>query len=124
MEQVILILLGSFLAIIGGFTNQWYQYFTDRKKEDENILFQILNNLKKYLLEPYEKFDNDVISIVIKIRSKKFRSLSISLVKFALMDAPKNEDELTSLIKKTRESINKPLFDKIPEIVDYYGVPD
>ena len=90
MEQIILILLGSFLAILGGFINQWYQNWQNQKNEDYNLLVQALDILLlfKRIIESSGGGDlplnmDKLYQISFKIRTKKYKMFRLEIRDFA-----------------------------------------
>lgn len=121
MEQILYIVLGAFLALIGGFISQHYQSCLSQIKEDESLLFQAACLLLDYYPSPTANntlsklkvkevtFCDNLSKIAIRIRTKRYRSLAVRLTKFALDDIFRTEDNLYLLTRDVQMAINKPM---------------
>jgi hypothetical protein len=131
MEQILYIVLGALLALIGGFISQRYQNHLNQIKEDESLLFQALCLLLDYYPLIKQKhnhaptdnntlklkakevtFCDDLSKIAIRIRIKDYRNLAVRLTKFALDNIFRTEDNLNSLTRDVQMAINKPMIRK------------
>ncbi|MBI4744502.1 MAG: hypothetical protein HY776_06760 [Actinobacteria bacterium] len=131
MEQIVYIVLGSLLALIGGFISQYPQNHLNQIKEDESLLFQADCLLLDYyplikgkdnhaptdnntlkLKAKEVTFRDDLSKIAIRICTKRYRGLAVRLTKFALDSTFRTEDNLTSLTHDVQMAINKPMIKK------------
>lgn len=120
MPQIAYIALGAILALLGGVITQIFQHYIQQKKEDKSLLFQVnLNLLKQSPLSKLKKdplksaiFREELNNICIRIQSKRYRSLTVRLTKYALDDIFQTEENLNSLTKEVHRAINKPLIER------------
>ena len=112
MEQTLFILLGAFLATLGGFSNQLIQNFWKRKEEDRRLIHQAIFLLQKYAnAENSEKIlvGDELFKLGIKIRSKKFHDFAEKIIKVDEVET----DKISNLMAKGGLLINKPLVKKV-----------
>lgn len=126
MEQILYIVLGALLALMGGFVSQHFQNHLNRIKEDESLLFQaecLLLDCSPLIKREHNRdstdnsalklekatFCNDLSKIAIRIRTRQYRSLAVRITKFALDDVFRTEDKLSLLIRDVQMAINKPM---------------
>ena len=120
MEQILYIILGSLLAILGGFINQWCQNHQAQKKEDESLLFQAaINLLDQHPLDKLKadelkeiKFRDELSKIALRIRSRRYRNLAVELSRFALDKVFRTQNNLSELSKNVQKAINKPMIEE------------
>jgi len=110
MEQALYVLLGGFLATLGGIIAQKYQAFINQKNEDMIQLIQIFDRLTDYKLYPSDsqKYDIEIMRIILRIRSKKYQSLVSEIVRFILIPEFKDKEKyIPVLVSKVRNAANK-----------------
>lgn len=118
MKDALLLLFGAILAILGGFFNQIYQSLLNQRSKDREFLNQAIETLieiqpivddlpaaREELIEPSKK----LLYIVMKIRSKRYRKLSLKLVEFSKMDIRKTRQETINLIQEITAIDRSPL---------------
>jgi hypothetical protein len=115
MEQILYIVLGAFLALLGGIITQLFQDYQQQIKKDWDLLYEAQDNLLKH--HPLSVLENDLVKkanlryelndIAIRIKSKRYRNLAVELMQFALDDNFRKEEKLESLTRKVQKSINK-----------------
>jgi len=118
MKDALLLLFGAILAILGGFFNQIYQSLLNQRSKDREFLNQAIETLieiqpivddlpaaREELIEPSKK----LLYIVMRIRSKRYRKLSLKLVEFSKMDIRKTRQETINLIQEITAIDRSPL---------------
>lgn len=118
MKDVLLLLFGAILVMLGGFFNQIYQSWLNQRSKDRELLDQaeeilieiqpIVDDLpaaREELIEPSKK----LLYIVMRIRSKRYRKLSLKLLKFSKMDIRKTRQETINLIQEIAAIDRSPL---------------
>ena len=112
MEQVLYIILGGLLTIIGGFMSQRYTSHLNQIKEDEGLLFKALCALNDYKKFPsdYKKSDEELWKFVICIKSKRYKRLSAGLLAFTtIITYEKKEKHVDFFLSLIRKTLNKKL---------------
>jgi len=123
MEQILYICLGALLALFGGVVTQWIQNYFNQKKEDKDLLYQALCILIAWKEPTQDILQREFKNIVIRIRSRCYRSLASRLFELPnIENDKKRENMIEYLILKSCEAINKPFVKK--EIKDMEDLPE
>jgi len=118
--EVLLILLGSLLAIGGGFINLCYQSHLDQKRRDielfhqaEQILMEMRLYIDKIMTPPSKELyelSKRLLYIAMRIKTRAYFALAKKLIKFANMDTKKEMGEVINLIQKIPTISKSPLY--------------
>jgi hypothetical protein len=117
MEQIIYIVLGAFLALLGGFLTQKYQNHILKKREDRELLLKALDilidlepilNALPAAREDVKKPCKELFAIARRIQTKSYYGLAEKLIEFALKDVKHTEEEFNKLIDEIRAEISQP----------------
>jgi hypothetical protein len=117
MEQILYIVLGALLALLGGFLTQRYQNHILKKREDRELLLRALDvliDLEAILdalpaaREDVKKPCKEIFASARRIQTKSYYGLAEKLIEFALKDVKHTEEELNKLIDEIRAEISKP----------------
>jgi len=120
MRDALLLLLGAFLSVLGGFISQRNQNRLNQKKEDRELLHEAYRILVK--LEPdlddfqpslsleQRELSAELLIAAGKIYTKNYRDLAIKLIKFAERDGQKIKRNLFSLKEEIEKKVSIPLF--------------
>jgi len=119
MRDILLIILGSILATLGGFIQRWYQECQDRKKRDKLLLLNALDLIQT--LEHIRHFAESnggigtiadrLYQISFEIHTRKFKELRLKLNK--LGKKYKKTNAFDHLDSTELESIEKELIKEI-----------
>jgi len=117
LSKVYQLLLGGALASIAGIATQVFQNHALIKRKDKELLLEaleILIGLEPILDDlPKSRSElswpcNRILSIAIRIQTKKYRGLALKLIEFSLKDAKHTKEELNNLLDEIRPKISKP----------------
>jgi len=132
--EVGLIILGAFLALIGGFLTQKYENYNLQKREDRELLLKgldilidlepILNSTpaaRRNIEEPCKA----LFAFARRVQTKRYYGLAEKLIEFASRDGKHTKENSVELIDELRREISKPFdifhrkervfFDKVAE---------
>lgn len=132
--EVLLIILGAFLAVGGSFLAQRNQILIDQEDKDRSIILEVISILLDYhssgkALAGISKelpipstitqiYDHEhemseclhkLSYLALQIRSKKYFGLAVKLTKFALDKQIRTDENLYYLTKIAQESVNAEL---------------
>lgn len=114
MEQILYLVLGALLAMLGGNLNQWIQNSINKRKEDNSLLFQAFCELIEYKeVKKGEKSitDYELIKIAIRIRSKHYSNLAQELFNiYYVDDLDKKKKARATIQRKILKIINKSIY--------------
>ncbi len=117
MEQILFIVLGALLALMGGVLTQVYQNNVLRKREDRELLLRALDLLIEIepILDSFptaqedaKKLCTDIFSIARRIQTKRYRGISEDLVEFSLKNVKQTKEEANRIIDELRSKISIP----------------
>ena len=125
MEQLLYILLGACLALLGGIIQKHYQNQIDQIKEDKDILFKVETLLDSYNYRFLNKNVNgedrlkvlefklgkaeaeqELFIMALKIQSKLFMYLAVRIIRFANVEAFRTEGTYNKLSADIYNAIN------------------
>lgn len=114
MEQILYLVLGALLAMLGGSLNQGIQNNINQKKEDDRLLFQAFCELIEYKEVKKGKksiTDYELIKIAIGIRSKRYSNLAHELFNIYYIDEPgKKKKARVRIQREILKVISKPIY--------------
>ncbi|MCK4642519.1 hypothetical protein KAU32_02655 [bacterium] len=134
MEEILYVLLGGFLAILGGLISQWMQDKIETENKERGIMLEIMKELdrcnfpsEKYRrntsiseeellpndeIEARQKFWQliiDLIYLSIQIRSRKHRKLGIMITNFCTNDEFRSDGDIKDIRVLITKHINEKL---------------
>ena len=132
--ELLLVVLGALLAIGGGFLQQRLQQSLDQEKEENQLLFEAEGLLQRYhenrlryadcpeapvvlpQIQSKCKLELEEFSLrmelqrgAIRIKSRKNRGLALCILKFAIDEGLRTDEERSSLQEAVRCAINQEL---------------
>jgi hypothetical protein len=119
-ELFLSITLGGLLAIAGGVIAQHVKHYYDRHKEDQDLMFQAVEILDKYLflvdrisadMEPTDALR--IMQTAIRIKSQRYQDLAVRLFRYGQKNEVRiDKRNLWTLHDDLLNAINKPVYER------------
>ncbi len=119
-EPFISITLGGLLAVAGGIIAQHIKNYYDQVKEDQDLMFQAMGILDKYLyLTEYTSAETEpdealrIMQVAIRIKSQCYQDLAVRLFRYGKEKRVRiDKRNLWILHEDLLDAINKPVYGK------------